>query len=372
MKTVSIGVGGRFHSDFMYEALVRLGYSAHVLTSLPKNRFSLPHKAIQNCIWPEVIFRIARNIGLESSGDALKMKYFGRFLSNTLSKLKPDLFIGWSSFSLESFQKRSAKTHILMRDSAHINFQYQLLSEEYEKFGFSFPNRKICLQRELEEYSLADRIWVLSEFAKKTFIDQGVKAEKMGVLPLGVDLDRFYPADPSSEPLPLKIIYFGSLSFRKGIQYLLEGTKSFSPKQIELKLIGAVEPDFKSTLSKYTHFSYQKALTQSELAIEIRKHHVFVFPTLEDGFGQTLIQAMASGLVPITTTHCGSADFTSIDKGGRRLEPRSSSQIQAKLEMLLSCSSDDIQEMRSQAILEARELTWSRYERQLASLIASL
>ncbi len=370
MKTVGIGVGGRFHSDFMYQSFVNLGYEPQIFTSLPRSRFSIPSEHIENCIWPELIFRASRNLGFESLGDHLKMRQFGRFLSRSLSRYRPDFFVGWSSFSLETLKSRPGHFHILMRDSSHIKFQYDLLTEEYLKFGHAFPKRDFCLERELEEYELADRIWVLSDFAKKTFVEAGIKQEKIDVLPLGVDLERFQPLEILLEPSPLRVIYFGILSFRKGVQYLLEATKDFSPKQIELNLIGSIEPEFRRVLSKYSHFNYQQAMPQSELANEIRKHHVFVFPTLEDGFGQTLIQAMASGLVPITTTHCGSADFTFLNKTEWRIEPRSAEQIKAKLEALLH-SSELLQTLRYQSIQEAKMMTWGRYERQLSHLLSA-
>jgi glycosyltransferase involved in cell wall biosynthesis len=371
MKTIGIGVGGRFHSDFMYQALTSLGYSPQILTSLPKNRFLIPKNDIQNFIWPELVFRAAKNVGLESSGDAFKMKYFGKFLSDYLLKNRPDLFIGWSSFSLETLKSRPAKYHVLMRDSSHIRFQYELLEEEYEKFGHEFLNRSFCLERELEEYELADRIWVLSEFAKSTFVHSGIKSEKIDVLPLGVDLERFKPLNKWVEPSPLRIIYFGIISFRKGVQYLLEATKNFTPQQVELNLIGPIEPEFKSTLSKYSHFNYHKAMSQIDLANEIRKHHVYVFPTLEDGFGQTLVQAMASGLVPITTDNCGSADFTFLKNSIWRVKPRSSEQIQSKIESLIH-SPDLLVQLRTQSIAAAREMTWANYNQKIKLLLKPL
>ncbi|NBY18915.1 glycosyltransferase [bacterium] len=369
MKKVGIAVGGRFHSDFMYQSLVRLGHSTHLFTSLPKNRFSIPKENIWSFIIPELIFRFSRNVGLESQGDALKMQLFGKYLSERLGQYQPDLFVGWSSFSLETLQRKPAKFHILMRDSAHIKFQYDLLMEEYKKYGHKFPARDFCLRRENEEYSLADRIWVLSHFAKKTFVDLGVNSAKIDVLPLGVDLDRFKPMESAPVPVPLRLIYFGILSYRKGVQYLLEATKDFSPRQVELNLIGAVEPDFKDCLAKYSHFNYQGPMLQSELAKEIRKHHVFVFPTIEDGFGQTLIQAMASGLVPITTTHCGAADFTFLESAGLRVPARSSEQIKEKIEKLLS-SPDLMFKLRQDSILNAQSLNWTRYEKRLSELVS--
>lgn len=258
-----------------------------------------------------------------------------------------------------------------MRDSSHIRFQYQLLQSEYEKFGHNFPNRAFCFERELEEYELADRIWVLSEFAKSTFVQSGINAGKIDVLPLGVDLERFKPLDKFVEPSPLRIIYFGIISFRKGVHYLLEATKNFSPKQIELNLIGAVEPEFRNVLSQYSHFNYHKPMSQSDLANEIRKHHVYVFPTLEDGFGQTLVQAMASGLVPITTEHCGSADFTFLKRSDWRVKPHSAEQIQVKIESLLN-SPELLSHLRDQSIASAKEMTWGCYQQQIKLLLEAL
>ncbi len=371
MKTVAIGVGGRFHSDFMLRAFSSLGYSPKILTSLPKNRFDISEAYIQNCVWPEMIFRLSQRMGFDSWGDSTKMKCFVNFVSSEILKAPSDIFVGWSSFSLETLRKKPAQVHILMRDSSHIQFQYDLLKEEYENFGFRFPNRDFCLKRELEEYELADRIWVLSHFAKKTFIDQGVESNKIDVLPLGVDLKRFFPLEKFPETSPLRVVYFGTLSFRKGVHYLLEATKDFSPKRIELNLIGSIEPEFKSTLVRYSHFNYQKSLPQRYLAQEIRKHHVFVLPTLEDGFGQTLIQAMASGLVPITTTHCGSADFVSLEQQNWRIEPRSSEQIKTQLEGLIS-SPELFKTLRSQSIREAQNLTWAQYQCHLGHLLSLL
>lgn len=370
MKSVGIGVGGRFHSDFMYRALHELGYSPFLYTSLPKNRF--PQFAIPSatCVWPEVIYRLTKKIGFETPGDAMKMKYFGRFLSNQIEHLNPNYFVGWSSFSLETLKRKAAKFHILMRDSSHIQFQYDLLTEEHNRFGSCFPKRNFCLERELEEYALADHIWVLSDFAKNTFVNSGTSPEKIRILPLGVDLKLFKPIDVVTTPSPLRVIYFGILSFRKGVQYLLEATKDFSPKQIELNLIGAVEPDFKGIMSKYSHYNYRPAMPQKDLAKEIRQHHVFVFPTLEDGFGQTLIQAMASGLVPVTTEHCGSAGFTYLKNSPWRLPIRSAAAIKNCLEQLID-NPALVSQLRAKAIKDADSMTWNKYQAQLGQLLAS-
>ena len=81
-------------------------------------------------------------------------------------------------------------------------------------------------------------------------MDRGFPPEKVHVLRLGVDTSLFSPAKDYEFKRPLKIVYFGYLSIRKGVHYLLEATKKFSPQELELHLIGSVEREFKPILEK--------------------------------------------------------------------------------------------------------------------------
>ena len=79
----------------------------------------------------------------------------------------------------------------------------------------------------LEEISLADFILCPSRYAKRTFVDQGIPADRLVVCPYGVDLAAF---DASTRPpagKTFRILFLGpGLSMRKGIHYLARG---FSP-----------------------------------------------------------------------------------------------------------------------------------------------
>src|SRR5439155_124978 len=79
--------------------------------------------------------------------------------------------------------------------------------------------------REEREYALADRIIVLSSFAHGTFISEGVSAEKLGLIPLGADLQRLRPAPEVVRARqqrllgcgPLRVLYVGAMSFQNGL-----------------------------------------------------------------------------------------------------------------------------------------------------------
>ena len=110
--------------------------------------------------------------------------------------------------------------------------------------------------------------------------------------------------------------------------------------------------------------------THAEVLAEMAAHDVFAFPSLFEGFGLVLLEAMAMGLPVITTAHTAAPDL--IDEGveGFIVPIRSSEAIVEKLELLIR-EPDRLAEMSASARRRAREHTWERYEQTLAAGISS-
>lgn len=97
---------------------------------------------------------------------------------------------------------------------------------------------------------------------------------------------------------------------------------------------------------------------------------VFVFPTLEDGYGLVLPQAMACGLVPIVSENAGAAFLVENGMSGYVIPPGDPNAIQTALRKLV----DDpklLHILRSQLFLRKDNLSWSAYETQLLSWVDS-
>lgn len=369
---IAIGVGGRFHADRMADALIKQGHHPTVFSSLPKFRFqSLPPSTVQSFIYPELVFRTLRKMNRERLGSDFKMESFGKILAKKLTRENWDLFVGWSSFSKEVLEKRVASKHVLMRDSSHITFQMDVLENEYRRLGIPFERDKVAEQRECIEYDLADEIFVLSDFAKKTFQEKGIKDSKIKVIRLGVDSSLFNPKQPRPRTTPqsLNVVYFGSLSVRKGVPYLLDCVKRFRKEPINFHLVGHVENDLKSFLHSQPNLHFYSAMSQPQLAEFIKKMDVFVFPTLEDGFGQTLIQAMASGLVPIFSDQCGAGELVR-ENEGVKVRAGSTDALEQALKFLMENPSKLIT-FQEEAARKGREVEWATYNQQLSNLIQS-
>src|SRR5690606_19612720 len=128
-------------------------------------------------------------------------------------------------------------------------------------------------------------------------------------------------ANPSPVPQrrsgePLRVLFVGSLGQRKGLRYLLEAMDHLGGG-FELTLIGRPGAANCAPLTKalQTH-RHIAALPHQDILAEMRRHHVLVFPSLFEGFGLVLLEAMACGLPVIATPHTAAPDLIESAKEG--------------------------------------------------------
>lgn len=128
-----------------------------------------------------------------------------------------DLFIGWSSLCLYSLQRGKELGIVTIVDcgSSHVQYQWQVLQEEYELWGLKFDAiHPGVYERELQEYDRADMIAIPSSFVKRTFLAQGVPEHKLIHVPYGVSLAEFYPVPRQDNKF--RVIHCGGITLRKG------------------------------------------------------------------------------------------------------------------------------------------------------------
>ena len=83
---------------------------------------------------------------------------------------------------------------------------------------------------------------------------------------------------------------------------------------------------------------------------------VFVYPSLYEGFGLPILEAMACGTPVITSNN---SSMTEIAKDAAILvDPRSESQIKRAIEMVLNLNLDSYQKMVNASLNRARQYTW--------------
>ena len=111
-----------------------------------------------------------------------------------------------------------------------------------------------------------------------------------------------------------RIIYLGSLSFRKGLPYLFDALKllQIPDDRYEVVFIGKVDDEFKIYCDKNRRENWQFLghIDHYELPAHLRLADVAVIPSVEDGFGMVFLRSW-QGIPVITTTNTGASDLIS-------------------------------------------------------------
>lgn len=227
------------------------------------------------------------------------------------------------------------------------------------------------------ECDLADHILVGSTFARASFIAEGTAPGKLVVIPYGADASRFSPgnrdmgetaADDTARGL--HVLFVGQLSQRKGLSYLLRAYDAFRGPGTQLTLVGAYYGDTGALAPYRDIFRHIPHLPQSELVGLYRQADVFVFPTLIEGLGMVVLEAMATGL-PVITTPNGPADLVRDGIDGFVVPIRDPDAIRAKLEYLRAHPEERLA-MGRQARDRAQTFSWDRYRTEALTFISGL
>ena len=98
------------------------------------------------------------------------------------------------------------------------------------------------------------------------------------------------------------------------------------------------------------------------------RHDVFVFPSLFEGFGLVILEAMSQGLPVIATEHTAGPDLIEEGQSGFIVPIRSAEAIAEKLD-LLARDPSMLAAMKVAARKTAANHTWERYRSELAKVI---
>ena len=102
----------------------------------------------------------------------------------------------------------------------------------------------------------------------------------------------------------------------------------------------------------------------------MRQSHLLVFPSLFEGFGLVLLEAMSVGVPVLATERTGAPDIIENMKEGFIVRAASSENIVTILSKVLE-NREQLAEMGASAFKRAASLSWAEYRRRLFSLVAN-
>lgn len=263
------------------------------------------------------------------------------------------------------------------QDIADQVVQYQLLSEEHARFPDweapypSFEDVSPNVDEETEAWELADAIICGSEFVAQGAAARQVPREKIRVVPYGVDVSRYaHDREPWDGRRPLRLLFVGNLSLRKGVHYLYQALERLAGLPLEVRLAGRADLLEEARRRLAGVAQLLGVVPRPEVISHYRWADLFVFPTLCEGSATVIYEALASGLPVITTPNAGSVVRNELE--GYIVPIRDPESVAAAIEHLAR-HPELVAWMSENARSWAWEFSWQKYgERLLAALSAEL
>ncbi|MGA8596738.1 MAG: glycosyltransferase family 4 protein [Bryobacteraceae bacterium] len=225
-------------------------------------------------------------------------------------------------------------------------------------------------ERLVAEPGMAGAWLAASAFTKSTLIENGIPAERIQVVPYGVNLERYRPAPrPRSMDGALKLLFVGRINQRKGVKYLLEMLRRLPRKHVELTICGRVLDDLKIFEPFRSQVTIRPSVSPAELVEAYQTSDLFVFPSVAEGFAHVLLESLACGLPVLSTTATAAPDLVTEGIDGFVVEPGSADPLVERLEWALSHRSE-LQGMKEMARRKAERFTWERFRRGVVDFVS--
>ena len=316
---VALSTISKFHTFELARQMERLGVLERLFTGRPRWKLrgeELPATKVSTFPYLQTIFETLGRLGIQRYPLKTELNWqchqtFDAYVARDLPDC--DIFHALSYCGLKSgqtAQQRGAKW-VCDAVNTHLVFQDDIMAEEYARLGLRYRRQDSrFLDYAVASYRQADLITVPSTFVKATFLEKGVPEERVAVVPFGVGMERFQPVAAANDSV-FRVLFVGSMSVRKGLQYLLEAFRLASIPRSVLTLVGPPQTETRAVLRRVPEVTPEIVGVQpkSKLPYFYSRSDVMVLPSIEEGLAYVIGEAMACGCPVIATENSGARDF---------------------------------------------------------------
>jgi glycosyltransferase involved in cell wall biosynthesis len=312
-RTVDIAVAARFHAYQLASELAALGrlgdiFSLHHTFVPPPNiGFGAFHNRIDLALRNDLA-RFVPALRRDTSEDVAD---FEDWVIRQLERKTPQVLHGWNGHSRRTFRALRNRGWKLCveRSCPHNMTQYNLLTEEGRLLDVPHRENLDKLNRDIEELHLSDVIVAPSSYSAKSYDEYPELTGKVRINPLGSNTPY---EERAPRPEKLVVLMVGNAFLRKGTHYLIEAFKQLDDRGAELWIRGEVPESYRSRLND-PRVKIIPPMLRRQLRGLYRSATVFVQPSIDEGFGLTVLEALAYGLPVVATENVGAAELLTPD-----------------------------------------------------------
>lgn len=220
-------------------------------------------------------------------------------------------------------------------------------------------------------------VLTVSEYSRRSIIKRfGLSEDAVTIVPDAVNLEQFHPVDPApvraKYALPQRYVLFvGSLDPRKNLERLLQAWIRLSEfKNLELVIAGSRADIFRpvSVNENRRRTRFLGYVPDEDLPGLYSGATMFIMPSLFEGFGLTVLEAMACG-TPVVTSYAGALPEV-VGDAAIQVDPTSAEAMAEAMRRLLL---DDTLRgtLREKGIDRACKFSWQRSAQAIWELLVA-
>lgn len=241
-------------------------------------------------------------------------------------------------------------------------------NQEWFKTIGGFSDSEAKLANKDKEIELADVIFVASTFTKMSLSLYPGNLPPVYVIPYGfpqVNDSRNYNLSFNDK---IKLLYVGGLTQRKGISYMFDAIEGLE-EYYELTVVGGGDIDGCEVLKRaLSMHNYLPPMAHDKVLKLMSESDILIFPSLFEGFGLVVTEAMSQGTPVITTDRTCGPDIITDGEDGWIVKAADSNSINNLLEKLKN-NKDEIIRVGMNARETARKRPWTVYQKEVVEAI---
>ena len=388
------------HADLLAKFVTTLGWSRsspfvqvlpeNLRAELTRRAYDLPHYKIKTHPAREIVRLLAEKLGLRwltkhETGWASVDRVWTRldevtadYLRQNHERLKIRGVYAYEDCAERSFEaaRQLGFRRVYDLPIAYWETSQRLLREEAQRYPQWEPtlggtrDSEEKLARKTRELELAEIVICPSAFVLDSLPETTRLSKKCVVAPFGspAEIENRAYETHRTHTGPLRFLFAGALSQRKGLADLFAAMKLVGSKEVELVVMGSLLLPLRFYRNELAEFIYEPPRHHAAVLHLMHSCDVLVLPSIVEGRALVQQEAMACGLPLIATRNAGGEDLIIEGKTGFLVPTGDPAAIAEKIVWFLQ-NRAQLPAISAAARAKAAELTWPAYGEKILHAI---
>ena len=231
---------------------------------------------------------------------------------------------------------------------------------------------KNTLRQSIQEVKHSDFYLVASRFSQISLTTYGVYTENISMCPYGINKNivknnQVVPEN-SHRSSKIRCVYVGRVNQQKGFHYLIKAISDLKEDNFIFRIIGAYNDKYEMVNDLPGSCKLIGHIPKNGVYNIYENTDVMIFPSLADGFGLVVLEALSFGIPVICSRNAGASDLIVDGFNGFLVDAGDEVAIKNKLNWIDS-NRDKFVLMRNNASISVGKYNWNNYNQNLTTSV---